>query len=1476
MTVTLNNLFMKKSNYKLLLAFILLLIVGSAVAQENDRNVLKRSTLFEQNSFFDKIKERIPYFIAPIERNVSPMKTVKQIVPNGQNRRIIGKRANSVAPNLELWANVIGSNEWMVDSVYTPKYGMYSFMSNERKMSAVHVSDSILAVAGGVYVGNDFHVFSLSHGYTINYYDFDMTDWSCKKSKTITDMSFLMLDMAQNPTNGMVYGIAYKSDFTGFELVNVDLSTLKKTSIGDLGTVSLPFESIDFDAIGTLYGICADGNLYTIDPNTASTTLVGSLGVKPATLTQSADIDPNTGIMYWAALLDDGSSKLMTVNTNNGSASEIGSFPYSEQIACLHIPAQEPDGALPDSVTNADLYFQGVSLDGTVSFNMPTKTIDGTDITESLKYCIILNGDTAKVGSANAGSRVINNITMKVGRNVFQVFVSNSKGVGRLKLLSKWGGFDTPESVGKVNLSIDAHTKEATVTWHPSKRSEHDGYINLSSLKYRVVRYPDSVSTDTVVDTTYTEVLPEGVMASYYYEVTPFYDDTHFGPTSKSNSVIGGAAMKVPYCETFDTPDVMNTFTVIDHNNDSKTWKYNKAYKCVNTIYSSSRPADDWLITPSIALKAGLTYTFTFQYKSSSKIWKEKLLVGYGLGTDTTNYKYMSDTLVFRTKDKQYTTFTKKFKVDADGEYNFGFHAVSDKFMDCILVDSICVDDGVKDGAPDSVRNIIVTPADKGELSAKITFTLPTVDVSGNALTSLTKAIIYRDDKAISTITGPKPGATLDYTDTQAANGFNKYTVVAHNKKGAGFKSSVSAWVGIDIPAAISYVHAVDNGSSVSLSWNAPTSAGIHGGYVDANELTYNIYNQDGNLVKGSNPNCTFDDTSVNLTGTQSLLYYGVAAVSEIGQGSITSSNALVKGDPYQLPFIESFPKGKTANAMWWVEKNGTNNFATTTSIDYDLDNGCIYWMPAAAGESGKLNSGKVLVKGTNPKLRLAYIAYPGKDAKMTIRAIKNSTDTITLSTINYKDLTGSASWRKLDIPISNLADARYVVFQIEATSNDVKVPIVIDDFEAYDVKQKDVRCNVLTTPYIIEASTEGNVTTLVSNIGEEVAPSVKIRLFSDDKEVGAWVMTNVAANSDTKCSLPIVPDATKDKIIVSITADYDGDMDLTNNSTLEKEINVAHSLYPTVQLNGSYSGNQMNLSWTAPDVKNGATVTDDFENYAPWLTDGIGKWTTIDGDGKPTVGITDFTFPNSGKPMSFITFCPSEAGYTLDQYPYDLFTMHSGKQALAHFNCLYFSKDTDKDDDWLISPLLSGKQQTINLYALSSMDSYLEDFDVLYSTTDNDTASFKLLETFQSVPADWTNYTATLPEGTKYFAIHVTSMDKFYMMFDDITYTAAPLQIKSYNIYENGSLIGNTANTNYSISNASFDNIYNVSVVYSDVESKLSNSVTGTTGINDVQNSKSKADSYFDLSGRRINAPQHGVTIIKMSDGTVVKKAKQ
>jgi hypothetical protein len=72
----------------------------------------------------------------------------------------------------------------------------------------------------------------------------------------------------------------------------------------------------------------------------------------------------------------------------------------------------------------------------------------------------------------------------------------------------------------------------------------------------------------------------------------------------------------------------------------------------------------------------------------------------------------MSDTLVFRTKDKQYTTFTKKFKVDADGEYNFGFHAVSDKFMDCILVDSICVDDGVKDGAPDSVRNIIVTPAD--------------------------------------------------------------------------------------------------------------------------------------------------------------------------------------------------------------------------------------------------------------------------------------------------------------------------------------------------------------------------------------------------------------------------------------------------------------------------------------------------------------------------------------------------------------------------------------------------------------------------------------------------------------------------------------------------------------------------------------------------------------------------------------------
>ena len=66
---------------------------------------------------------------------------------------------------------------------------------------------------------------------------------------------------------------------------------------------------------GYMYGIGIDGNLYELDVDTGEAEEIGELGVTPDNYTQSAYFDPKTGILYWAAMLDDGTSGLYEVDT---------------------------------------------------------------------------------------------------------------------------------------------------------------------------------------------------------------------------------------------------------------------------------------------------------------------------------------------------------------------------------------------------------------------------------------------------------------------------------------------------------------------------------------------------------------------------------------------------------------------------------------------------------------------------------------------------------------------------------------------------------------------------------------------------------------------------------------------------------------------------------------------------------------------------------------------------------------------------------------------------------------------------------------------------------------------------------------------------------------------------------------------------------------------------------------------------------
>ena len=300
---------------------------------------------------------------------------------------------------------------------------------------------------------------------------------------------------------------------------------------------------------------------------------------------------------------------------------------------------------------------------------------------------------------------------------------------------------------------------------------------------------------------------------------------------------------------------------------------------------------------------------------------------------------------------------------------------------------------------------------------------------------------------------------------------------------------------------------------------------------------------------------------------------------------------------------------------------------------------------------------------------------------------------------------------------------------------------------------------------------------------------------------------------------------------------------------------------YPTAtNLIAEASGNQVTLSWDAP-AKGDEVVTDDFESYEPWIMDGIGNWKVYDGDKAGTLQYSDIWVPNAGKEMAFEVFNTTDEEFETATRRKFLIA-HSGVQYLMAFDPS--PSCADQSDDWLISPLLSGEAQTISFFAKSCASNYPETFEVMYSTTDDDPESFVNIETFPDVKGglEWTEYNIPLPEGTKYFAIHVITVDGLAFQLDDITYRPATLVVDGYKVYRDGQCVATTAKDQTSYTDTVAEDgthVYQVSVCYTIGESQLSNEAAVLTAIQFVDGSQTLIRS------------EHGQIVIDHAEGKAI-----
>ena len=1338
----------------------------------------------------------------------------------------------TVNPDLKIWSNLISDTEMGIYSFHPTSVLNFEQLATYEQGYFNGGSGLVDDELHGIYLNTQYAAFGIILVY---HYSFNVDTWELVSTpEAVNDYSLIATETATDPSTGEIFGQFYTTNLDAQQWGVIDYTTMTRTNIG---ASSHFYVALGIANDGYAYGIATDGNLYQIDRTTGVETLKGSTGVQVADSKgqyyyQGGEIDSKTNEFYWVSKDSEGNSQLYTVDLNDGHVTPVGTFPTSTTLVAINIPAPAAENGAPAAATDLAANFVNEATTGTLTFKAPDKKFDGSSLTGNLKYSVLANGTEVATGNVEAGKTTTANVSVSEGVVSFIVVTSNDVGRSPRARLTTYAGYDTPNAVANLKLEID-NTNKATLTWDAPTEGLHKGY--LGTITYDVYRNAGENSTQVSsgsTATTFSETLPVGELTCYTYSVRAI-NTTQNSALATSDGKIIGNPFEVPFFDDISTEAASKLYTIIDNNNDGRSWFWDKDGKKGGLFvykFSKDNTGDDWLMSPPIHMKAGKKYNVSFKACAGLSNYVERLEAKWGASNTIAG---MTEEILPETdlKSAKFATFEKEITPTTEGNYYIGFHAISDPDKFYLYLDSISVEAAPEAKAPAAVENLTAMADATGAQKATIKFNAPTKAVDGTALTSITKIEIKNGTRLVESISNPTPGSAQQVVDNAADLGNNNYTVIAYNSFDNGEKATVKVYVGLDIPA-LGKIDAFDLTTSAKLKWEAAT--GVHGGLIVPEDVNYSIHNvTDDNKVGDEIANLK-GVTEYTVTGLnndegekQKFKMWAIQAINTAGK-SKWSAGSIIVGAPYALPFHNSFKNATLENQFFGLEYSSRDIVWKVTKDDSsDGDGGSLVCKADVAGTS-TLHTGKLTLKGaTAPKV---IFDYKNEDVEHTKVEIffrkKDGTVTAPIWTSTAAD--AKPGWRTISVDIpAALTSESYVIMGIKATADDVDdAPVCVDNINIADPLQKDAAVE-MTAPESAKKGQTVNFNVKVSNHGLDKIENAKVTVTVNGKVVKEEII-NKSLSLLQEAEVPVAYKTTTmdpaNKLNVQATVSVDNDLDLDNNTaSAAVDLDVANVPVPR-NLKTSVVYPNVSLTWEAPETAS-AEQTDDFEGYGAWSLD-LGEWKTVDNDHGKAGSLTKGSkYQHQGEEFAFMNWQPSdlfETGQGLDP--------HSGtKAAVAIYQVNETGKEFINADNWLISPQLSGKAQTVSFWVNNVMakdGSFGEEsFEVLSSSTNNETASFtKIGETHVQKSAQWTEVTIDLPAGTKYFAIHhITSKDQaFIFMVDDAKFEAGSGPV-GYNVYRDGKQIGNTAELNYDDLPGSEDkHKYSVTAVYSDGSESL------------------------------------------------------
>lgn len=874
--------------------------------------------------------------------------------------------------------------------------------------------------------------------------------------------------------------------------------------------------------------------------------------------------------------------------------------------------------------------------------------------------------------------------------------------------------------------------------------------------------------------------------------------------------------------------EIIQNFTIIN-NSSTGGWKLAAGtdYTAGMVSTKDTTDKDDWLITVPIYMTAGkytLSYDLGYLGSGATGVTME-----VKLGTVPTVEGMIAEIVpptVYNKKDR--TAYEYTCAIPEDGYYYIGFHCITTLAQKGTMK---LFNVGMKSGEvvtvdPPAAGELSWELAPKGELKATVTYVAPTKTQSGADLEVISKVEItsrWGVDKFI--YDDVKPGQAIVIEDVEMYQGINnRFTGVAYVGDTPGEKVEYkSIWCGPDTPHAPTNVKLVasDDYKTAVLSWDAPGEVGENGGYVDVENLIYYVFDAFGSYYDPAL--FSTDKTSVTLEypdlKDQDFVAYQVTAGYGENYSLDCASNIATIGKPGVMPFAESFPNCFYEN-LWLIDPKTTYGYQSYGKVDdsyfesiidpddpdapkplksQDGDNGFYYWMPVEKDDMMGLISVRTdISNAANPVLEFWY---QGQGSTLDVLL---GCDVADLKVIKSIDLMESPTtgWTMARVGLSDYKEMGAVMIELRltATHNDDEHiwSVPFDNISIRDLVDVDMRLVTASIDDKVKVGDKLNISARFQSLGQKASSAVAECYVNGVKtgELNLGVIEPYAfADAQFVYTVPMNADELLDVKVVAVA---DGDM-VESNNAYSQEVSVSFSKLPAVAnlaASAAEDGSSVTLNWSAPDLA-GAFVSEivfeDFENedYRPMSITGVGEWTVYDGDKGNTYNLFREVYnPYQTSPMAFQLFNREYAGVP-DEYWEDA-EPHSGDSFMVAPSC------GGINDNWLISPELSGKSQTVTLWMKSCMITWPETVEILYSTGDKSIESFtgKVdIEAFLIngiVPEVWTRFEVELPEGAKYFAIHHDSEDTLALLVDDITYEAASMlpadtELKGYYVFRDG-----------------------------------------------------------------------------------------